>query len=71
MGVKVWALLTVQLMLPTAALHTPELLALLLSLFAALLSCSVVGIDIPVGFIQKPSKPELACSKNVQTSERV
>lgn len=68
---KVWALLTEELVLPTSAFHSPELLPLLLSPPAALPTCTVVGMDIPAGFIQKPPKPELAYSKNAQTSECV
>lgn len=49
----------------------PRAVTLLLSPSAALPRCSVVGMGIPAGFIQKPPKPELACSKNSQTSQHV
>lgn len=68
-GARVWALLTGELMLPAAAFRSPELLPLLLPPVAALPNSSVVGMDIPGGFIQKPPKPDLADSKNAQTSE--
>lgn len=70
MGVEVWALLTEELLLPSAAFHSPELAPLLLSPPAALLSCRLLGMDIPVGFIQKPSKPEFV-KKTAWVSEHV